>query len=106
MIDGVAVRPDDDEVLDVRAIDLNPPMHHIVKRSHARWNLEANRPWRVRRFEFSNLLRGQIQAATVVLPGLPARLGALPFLSQPVGGAVAVVRAAGGDERCGCRAMT
>ena len=84
VIGRMPVRPQDDEVLDVRAVELDPPVHRIVKRRGAGRHLEADRARRARRFELGDLARATARRQrAVVLPGLAARLGALALLAQP-----------------------
>ena len=102
VIGRVAVRPQDDEVLDHRVVELDPPVHHVVVRRRARRacgsGSRAARPAASRAAISSRRERG---ARAVVRPRLPRLLGRLALRLDLVGVAVAVVGVARRDQALG-----
>jgi hypothetical protein len=105
MIGGLAIRSKDDEVLDVRVVELDRASHQVAERGPARRDLEADgarRPGRFTRGDFVNAKRA---AGPVVHPAAAGCLGRLALLLQCVGAAVTVVRAPVRDQALGHRAI-
>src|SRR6185436_14563814 len=97
----MAVRSEDDEILDVRAIEFDRPVHQILEARDACRDVHANGPRHAGLFTRSDLVRGQPTAGAIVFFDtlLPLRLELLRR-------AVAVVRASLRDEPRCHRAIT
>ena len=81
----MAVGSQDDEVLDVRAVELDPAVHRIIEPRAGAGTLKRTRARLAGGVELRTPLAGQRQARAVVSPRLAALLGALALLAQPLG---------------------
>jgi hypothetical protein len=84
VVGGLPIRAQDDEVLDVRAVEGNRPVHEIRKTRVAFRNAKANRGCSSRGLVVRYLLRCEREAAAVVEPTAACGFGSLPLLLQPV----------------------
>src|SRR5687768_8675038 len=102
------IRAEQHEILDRARVELDATVNHVVKcgRRPVARNFEANDPRRPRAFELCYLVGCQRKARAVVLPSFSALLGFLSLRTQPLGGAVAVIRLTLRHETCGRGAIS
>src|SRR5215204_6062328 len=105
VIGRIVVRPEDYEVFDIGAVELDPAVHRVIECGASRGHLEANRSRRRGILELAHLIGGESEARAVVLPGLTKLLGAFALLTKPLRAAEAGVGVSGIDEAASGRAV-
>ncbi len=105
VVGRVAVRPQHDEVLDHRVVELDPPVHHVVVRGGAGRHAKADGARRAGGFARGDVVGREIHARAVVRPGLPGGFRGLALRFDVVGIAVAVVGVARRDQLFSRRAV-
>src|SRR4051812_46957467 len=101
-----AVRSQDDEVFDVRAVDRNGAVHQIVERDRTGRNFDAYDARLLRAFARGDFVRRERVAGAIVLPRAAGLLRGCAFRGDYVGRTVAVVTMTARDESIGHRTVT
>ena len=92
VIGGLTVRSEDDEILDLSALNLDDPVDQVVESHRALGDSHPNGARRVRALAGVDFLGCKSGTSPVVEPPATGPLGRLPLGFQFVGSAVAVVR--------------
>ncbi len=106
LVGRVAVRAQDDEVFDGRAVDLDRAVHEIVESDDADRDFEAHGARPLVPLARGDVIRRQMPAQAIVFPAPGLLLPSLPAALDLFRRAVAVVRAAACDKLRCHRAMT
>src|SRR2546426_8879900 len=101
----MAIRTENDEILDVGAVELNGAVHEIVEPHRAVWDLEPNRTWCAVALARGDFIRGQTAARPVVCPAPFTFFRSVAPGLQFFRRAVAVVRMTVRDQPFRHRAM-
>ena len=102
----MAVGTQDDEILDVGAVEFDRTVHEIVEPHRARRDAKADGARHAIAFARGDVVRAQSAARPIVLPGRAAQLGGITFHPKLLRRAIAVVGALVGDQALGHRPVT